>query len=259
MPQRFFRPGIRTSERWNSVSRDAQALYVAVLTLVDDYGRYDGRPAVLCGDAFSVWNDKNPRARINPQETAALCCELHKARLIHFYESNGKKCLQMLQWEERIREGAKEKWPECKNINEIDIPQDSAAERSGTLLPSSPPSPSPASAPLPKNGASLSLADIQAVFDGWNKAADKSGLPKCLLVSDKRRRMLEIRLKNDFFRKSWTAAIGRISASKFCLGDSERGWRASFDWLITPDAVVKIMEGKYDDVEKPQPVQQNGF
>jgi hypothetical protein len=149
MPQRFFRPGIRTSERWNSVSRDAQALYVAVLTLVDDYGRYDGRPAVLCGDAFSVWNEKNPRARINPQETAALCCELHKARLIHFYDANGKKCLQMLQWEERIREGAKEKWPPCKNINEINIPQESAAERCVPLPPSSPPSPSPSSPPSP--------------------------------------------------------------------------------------------------------------
>ena len=145
MPQRFFRPGIRTSERWNSVSRDAQALYVAILTLVDDYGRYDGRPAVLCGDAFSVWNEKNPSARINPQETAALCCELQKERLVHFYESGGKKCLQMLQWEERIREGAREKWPKCENLNENDFPQESAAERSVPLPPSPSPSPPPSS------------------------------------------------------------------------------------------------------------------
>lgn len=144
MPQRFLRPGIRTSERWNSISRDAQALYIAILTLVDDYGRYDGRPSVLCGDAFSVWNDRNPKKRINPQETAALCCELQSAHLIHFYQAESKQCLQIIQWEERIREGAKEKWPKA---NEIDIPQDSAAERSVPLPPSSPPSSPSSSSP----------------------------------------------------------------------------------------------------------------
>jgi hypothetical protein len=144
MPQRFLRPGLRTSERWNSVSRDAQALYIAILTLVDDYGRYDGRPSVLCGDAFSVWNEKNPTARINPQETAALCCELQNSQLIHFYEVEGKKCLQMIQWEERVRDGAKEKWPKP---NESTHPQESAGIRSVPLPPSPPPSPTPT--PLP--------------------------------------------------------------------------------------------------------------
>lgn len=148
MPQRFLRPGIRTSERWNSVSRDAQALYLAILTLVDDYGRYDGRPAVLCGDAFSVWNEKNPKARINPQETAALCCELQKGLLVHFYEAGDKKCLQIIQWEERIRDGAKERWPKCENTNESNNPQESAAERCVPLPPSPPPLPSPSPSPI---------------------------------------------------------------------------------------------------------------
>lgn len=119
MPQRFLRPGIRTSERFNSVSRNAQALYLAILTLVDDYGRYDGRPSVLHGEAFAVWNDLNPLISVNPQETAALCCALSESKLVEFYEVEGKKYLQLVQWQERARGPSK-------------FPEPSAGIRSGT-------------------------------------------------------------------------------------------------------------------------------
>jgi len=72
-------------------------------------------------------------------------------------------------------------------------------------------------------------------------------------MSDNRRRHLSTRLKEDFFLKNWLAALDKVSKSPFCLGMSERGWRASFDWFITPDAVPKIMEGKYDQAETPAP------
>lgn len=143
MPQRFLRPGIRTSERWNSVSRRAQALYIAILTLVDDYGRYDGRPAILCADAFTIWNEKHPDDVVTPQDCAAESCGLMRAKLVDFYEVDGKKCLQVLQWEERVRENAKEKWP--KNPNPLRNP----AESCGILPPSSPPSPPPSPSPTP--------------------------------------------------------------------------------------------------------------
>ncbi len=119
--------------------------------------------------------------------------------------------------------------------------------------------PSPSPSPSPKEGesnASLPLVTIQTVFDEWNTTASRSGLPKCLLISDKRRQALNVRLKNEFFLANWRTALKRISGLKFCLGENERGWVASLDWFITPDAVVKIMEGKYKD----KPVaQQNGL
>lgn len=87
------------------------------------------------------------------------------------------------------------------------------------------------------------LISLKEVFDAWNCL---TGLPKCLLVSDKRRRMMEARFKEPFFTENWKAAMQKVQTSKFCQGESERGWRASFEWFITPDAVPKIMEGKYD-------------
>lgn len=38
--------------------------------------------------------------------------------------------------------------------------------------------------------------------------------------------------------------------SKFLRGENEKGWRASFDWLIKPDNIPKVLEGRYDTIEK---------
>lgn len=87
---------------------------------------------------------------------------------------------------------------------------------------------------------------VKDIFDSWNAMAQSSGLPQCLLISDKRRRTLEIRLREPFFESKWREALEKVGASKFCKGESDRGWRATFDWFIQPDSVTKIMEGKYD-------------
>lgn len=91
-----------------------------------------------------------------------------------------------------------------------------------------------------KRVSSLSLVEV---FDAWNA----SGLKPCLVLSDKRRRSLAQRIKEDFFSQNWRSAIKKICESDFCRGKSERGWIASFDWFIQPDTSAKVMEGKYDN------------
>ena len=94
---------------------------------------------------------------------------------------------------------------------------------------------------------------MSEVFEAWNQIADNHKLPKCLQVSDKRRRSLEVRLHDPFFQKNWKTALGRIASSNFCKGESTRGWIATFDWFIQPDSVVKIIEGKYDNRSQTNP------
>jgi uncharacterized protein YdaU (DUF1376 family) len=120
-------------------------------------------------------------------------------------------------------------------------------------------SPSPSPSPIKRESKEASPLPLVEVFDAWNKTAEKSGLPVCLLMSDKRRRYLTTRLKEDFFVKNWRAALDKVSKSQFCLGMSERGWRASFDWFITPDAVAKVMEGKYDQATKEAAKEFSGY
>jgi hypothetical protein len=42
-------------------------------------------------------------------------------------------------------------------------------------------------------------------------------------------------------------AIDRIVVSDFCNGKGERGWEADIDFLLRPDTITKILEGKYDN------------
>lgn len=90
---------------------------------------------------------------------------------------------------------------------------------------------------------------VSEIFDTWNGTASNCSIPKCLVLSEKRRRSLKVRLNDPFFVVNWKAALNKISKSKFCLGENNRGWTATFEWFISPDAVAKIMEGKYDSHE----------
>lgn len=90
--------------------------------------------------------------------------------------------------------------------------------------------------------------EIKEVFDAWN--ALNSGLPKCLVVSTKRRLALKARLREPFFKEHWRAAMAKLPESDFLTGINDRGWIATFDWFISPEAVPKIIEGKYENRSK---------
>lgn len=46
---------------------------------------------------------------------------------------------------------------------------------------------------------------------------------------------------------AWVHTIKKIAVSDFCNGKNDRGWQATFDWLIQPDTYLKVNEGKYDN------------
>lgn len=72
-------------------------------------------------------------------------------------------------------------------------------------------------------------------------------LPRIRNLTDKRRKAIAARLKDDFFSRHHVEAIARVAASPFCTGRNERHWRADIDWFLKPDTVTRVMEGKYDD------------
>lgn len=110
MPQRFLRPGITNSERWNRVSFAAQSFYIRILTHVDDFGRYDARVPVLHGHCWAMRDD------VTPQQTAALRSELVAANLIEVYAVDGREFLQITQWQERARSD-RSKYPDKPQSN----------------------------------------------------------------------------------------------------------------------------------------------
>ena len=111
MPQRFLRPGLTNSSRYNAGSFAAQSAYIRIMTRVDDFGQYDGRPAVILGDCFSIWNAINPTKSVNLKQLVEMLQELITVKLVEFWEGDdGKFYLQITQWQERIRVGCVPKW-----------------------------------------------------------------------------------------------------------------------------------------------------
>lgn len=45
----------------------------------------------------------------------------------------------------------------------------------------------------------------------------------------------------------WRAYCRQIAASPFLRGESARGWRADLDWVLKPENLSHILEGRYDD------------
>ena len=86
----------------------------------------------------------------------------------------------------------------------------------------------------------------QQVIECWNVMAKAHGLSICRLT-DKRRKSLNARLKADGF-DAIQQAIERIPKSSFLLGIKPGSdWQADIEFLLRPDSVTKILEGKYDD------------
>lgn len=90
---------------------------------------------------------------------------------------------------------------------------------------------------------------VDEFVSAWNMGTTPP-IPRCLELSPTRRRRAEARIRERPYEAQWLKIIARIEASDFCRGQNDRGWVATFDWLLQPDVPVKVLEGKYDNRER---------
>lgn len=94
-------------------------------------------------------------------------------------------------------------------------------------------------------GFKILLGRPKLLQELWNDRAHRS-LPRWLETSKARKAAADARIREHPTFEHWAQVIERINASRFCLGENDRGWRASPDWLLKPDTGAKVLEGKYD-------------
>lgn len=95
-----------------------------------------------------------------------------------------------------------------------------------------------------KKPAAPSAPALPHLVKVWND--HRGSLPEVKGCSGTRRRLAEARWRDNPSTEYWAEIVARIARSPFCSGDNERGWRASFDFLIRPETQHKVLEGKYD-------------
>lgn len=98
MPTRYLKPGIRDSDRIESVSDpNAEILFYRLLVTVDDFGRMDARPLVIKSACFPI------RTKATAEKCLQWMCELQESRLILLYDVDGKPYLQIEKWDNKPR------------------------------------------------------------------------------------------------------------------------------------------------------------
>lgn len=89
------------------------------------------------------------------------------------------------------------------------------------------------------------LQELPILARLWNEHC--GSLQKVRAASAKRRKAATARWRENPSEVHWIQVIERLAASKFCQGKNDRGWRATFDFLIQPETQHKALEGTYDD------------
>jgi hypothetical protein len=93
MPTRYLKPGVRDSEAIDNLSPQAEILFYRLLVTVDDFGRFDARPAMIKAQCFPI------KDSISIGKCKDLLDELNNNGLIYIYEASGKLNLMMCKWD----------------------------------------------------------------------------------------------------------------------------------------------------------------
>lgn len=98
MPSRIIREGILTSDRIDSLGANEELFYRRLMSVVDDFGRFDARPQMLRVSCYPLRVDRVREADIS--RWLATC---QTAGLIALYAVNGKPYLEMQDFRQQVR------------------------------------------------------------------------------------------------------------------------------------------------------------
>lgn len=82
----------------------------------------------------------------------------------------------------------------------------------------------------------------------WNSLCPN--LPEVTAISKKRLYKEKLRLR-EHDPDWWKTVFERLNKSNFCAGENDRGWKATYDWVLdSEDNALKVLEGKYDNAQR---------
>ena len=112
MPSRIIKQSICTSESMASLSWFEQNLFIRLIVSADDYGRYDGRPAIIKGSLF-------PLEDVTEKAIRAALQTLSTSGMVKLYTVGGRSTLELVNWRKHNVPRAKEsKYPAPPDVFE---------------------------------------------------------------------------------------------------------------------------------------------
>lgn len=114
MPNRIIKESIRTSDSINELSWFEECLFYRLIVSCDDYGRFDGRPAIIKGSCFPL------KDGVTTNNIEKALSKLVSAGLVKRYVVDGKPYLSLPTWEQHQSVRAKKsKYPSPDDVGMI--------------------------------------------------------------------------------------------------------------------------------------------
>lgn len=228
---RYLKPCFFKDEDIAELPHWVRLLYQGLWTIADKAGRLEDRPKRIKAEIF-------PYEDVDAEAGLKLLSGTKKGSgkaFINRYEVEGERYIEILSWEEHQKPHNTEK-ESVIPINKYKGNGDGEVGGSKSCN----------KEPLKDGYLTVNGQDSQykLFFDAWNLLC--GGLPKVSELSNSRKEKIRLRLK-ERSQEAWELVFKRLSESEFCCGKNDRGWKASFDWIISNDNnSVKVLEGKYD-------------
>lgn len=258
MPTRMLREGIIDSEAVNSLTWEAEVFYRRLMSVVDDFGRFDGRPSILRGRLYAAKLDKVREADI-PRWIA----ECEKAGLIALFTADGKPYIlfhklgppraKVSKWPAPPADLARPAQPEkavptsengCiqphtdanrRMQTRADVPYSISDSDSGSNADAG-------STPLPPAGGEDGgrkgprPADVCAE---WNRYP---GLIPATSSDPNRDRMIRSWAGDPQWVAHWRAVIAFVGRSPMHTGGGPSRWQADLGWLFEKNNFARLVE-----------------
>lgn len=259
MPSRILREGILTSDRVNSLTPPAEVFYRRLMSVVDDYGRFDGRTGLLRVSCYPLRVDT-----VREADISRWIAECVKAGVIALYAVDGKAYLEMQDFKQQVR--AKSKYPDPDDGHPLDIGDAPAAQllsnsTAGVHLDEVGVGVGLRVKPTASSPAKLPTCPTQAVIDLYHEVLPT--LPKVRLINPTRTKaiaslwkfVLTTNTPEGLPRATSAAeALGwirqyfeRASANDFLMGRGQKsgehaGWECDIDFLMSQKGMKHVIE-----------------
>lgn len=99
--------------------------------------------------------------------------------------------------------------------------------------------------------------DYQGIVDLYNNIC--VSLPSVAKITEVRKKHIRSRLNNGYTVEDLKKVFIEAEKSDFLKGKNDKNWKATFDWLILENNLVKVLEGTYKNRESNQKEKKGNF
>lgn len=261
MPNRILKESICISESIEELSWFEEVFFYRLMVHCDDYGRTDGRIAVLKSRLF-------PLKSVTEQQMKTAIHKLSTVNMVCSYEVSGKPYLQLVTWQnhQNVRT-KKSKYPappeessveysstfasayNCKQMNSDDI-SCQPLHTNATLIQSNPnqnqnsnPNSNQNPVKVEEKVGKVEKVPYEEILEKFNQIGER--FSKIRGIDGNRKKKVGLRYQ-EYGKEVLFQVFELANGSDFLCGIKSE-WKADFDWIIESGNFMKILEGKYEN------------